>query len=299
MSGAGLRSSSPQRPRTAATSPASPSSPSTPAAGSGPSAPAPAGTGQNSPKAPSPATRGPRAPELPRGPSTKDFLSLRWDYPVYDYVAPPSDSTKEKAPRTSIPFDEAIRFIAGDDPRPLLVLRECSICNKTDRALLSPGIDNERTLLLSRWFHCVKLPVDVSEPQHPFHQLFAAPDSGHLFVSRVDGSGRVPLEADTSRTELWASMTRVLNSAYACDVASVSKDIVRHFDRLDVLDPRARELEKKRDKLMQTPLVDPLDLTKARASLDEVKKAIAAEKAGIERLTRIELRPDVAVAKDR
>jgi hypothetical protein len=37
-------------------------------------------------------------------------------------------------------------------------------------------------------------------------------------------------------------------------VASVSKDIVRHFDRLDVLDPRrvARELEKKREHKLMT-----------------------------------------------
>jgi hypothetical protein len=174
------------------------------------------------------------------------------------------------------------------------VLRECSRCNKTDRALLSPDTDNERTRLLSRWFHCVKLPVDVNEPDHPFHSLFASAEDGHLFVAQSDGSSKIPLEADTSRTELWGSMTRVLNAAYACDVSKVSRDIVRHFDRLDVLDPRLRDLQKRRDTLMQTPLVDPLDVQKVKARLVEVEGEIAAEKAEIERLARIERRAEVA-----
>jgi hypothetical protein len=231
--------------------------------------------------------------DLPRGPSTKEFLSLRWDYPVYVALAHATDSTDVKSARSALPVDEAFRFIAGGDPRPLLVLRECSRCNKTDRALLSPGTDNERTLLLSRWFHCVKLPVDVNEPDHPFHALFASPEAGHLFVSQADGSSKFALEADTSRTELWTSMTRVLSAAYACDISKVSRDIVRHFDRLDVLDPRLRDLQKRRDELMQTPLVDPLDVQKARARIAEVERELAEEKAEIERLARIERRAEV------
>jgi hypothetical protein len=76
-----------------------------------------------------------------------------WDYPVYE---PPKQDkegrTVAKVARQALPADKALAFIAGDDPRPLLVMRECKVCNGTDDALLSRGnIDNEKTILLSRW----------------------------------------------------------------------------------------------------------------------------------------------------
>jgi hypothetical protein len=267
--------------------------PSGPASGggSGPSASGPTG-GRTSPDA-TPAS----TPDVARGPSTKDFLTIHWDYAVYDGIGRHSNATAAKEKQQALARNFAIHCIAGDDPRPLLVLRECPRCNKTDRALLTPGVDNERTLLLSRWFHCVKLPLDVIEPDHPFHALFSGERPEHLFVSLVDGSSKVPLEADTSRAELWAAMTRVLDAAYARDITLVSKDITRHFDRLDVLDQRARDLEKRRDDLMQTLRVDPARVTRLAADLEDVKKAIGVERAQIEKLTKVEMRapaPDVA-----
>ena len=108
-----------------------------------------------------------------RGPSAKSYLRIEWEYPVY---VPPEESaakdTFAKKKRVALSREEAFRFIAGDDPRPLLVLRECKVCNGTDDALLKGGVDNEKTYLLSRWFHCIKLPVDVMEEDHPFHNLF-------------------------------------------------------------------------------------------------------------------------------
>lgn len=43
-----------------------------------------------------------------------------------------------------------MKAIAGDDSRPLLILRGYKVCNGTDDALLNGGIDNEKTLLLGR-----------------------------------------------------------------------------------------------------------------------------------------------------
>ena len=82
------------------------------------------------------------------------------------YVPPEEPEAKHstaKKKRKALSREDAFKVIAGNDPRPLLVLRECKVCNGTDDALLKGGIDNERTFLLSRWFHCVKLPVDVLE----------------------------------------------------------------------------------------------------------------------------------------
>ena len=246
---------------------------------------------------PGPAAKPSSTPEVARGPSTKEFLSIHWDYAVWDGIGRHSNATGAKEIQHALPRADAIRCVAGDDPRPLLVLRECPRCNKTDRALLTPGVDNERTLLLARWFHCVKLPLDIVEPDHPFHALFPDEKPEHLFVSLLDGSSKAPLEADTSRTELWAAMTHVLDSSYARDITLVSKDVARHFDRLDTLDLRARDLEKRRNDLMQTLRIDPARVSRVAADLEDVKQAIAAEKEQIEKLTKVEMRapaPDAA-----
>ena len=63
--------------------------------------------------------------------------------------------------RKALEWNAAIEALAGKDERPLLVMRECARCNKTDDALLQPGSDNEKVLFLARWFHCVRLPIDV------------------------------------------------------------------------------------------------------------------------------------------
>ena len=123
----------------------------------------------------------------PRGPTTKSLLQMKWDYPVYRDSTPKSDATTVKL-RKALSFDEALRYVSGSDPRPLLVLRECKTCNKTDNALLKAGAsDNEKTILYSRWFHCVKLPVDVIQDDHPFNALFKDNNAPHFFVATRDG----------------------------------------------------------------------------------------------------------------
>ena len=62
--------------------------------------------------------------------------------------------------------EEAVKKIAGTDPRPLLVVRECNLCRGANHALLSHKLDNERTLLLTQWFHCVKLRPNVLDKNH-------------------------------------------------------------------------------------------------------------------------------------
>lgn len=231
--------------------------------------------------------------QMPRGPSSKSLLEMKWDYPVYTASEPvKSEGTDVKAPRHALPAEEALRRIAGSDHRPLLVLRECSFCNKTDDALLTPGVDNERTILLSRWFHCVKLPVDVIESSHPFNALFPTDDAEHLFVASADGAGRIALESDTSRVDLWSAMGKVLTGAYAKDPAAASKEVGRALDRLDVLDTRIVELEKRHDKLMETAArLDPAKVKKVEADIDDVKKEIAVNLESIQGLTRIDLKP--------
>ena len=232
-------------------------------------------------------------PEKARGPSTKGILKITWDYPVYKATEPESGTgTSVARPREALSRAEALRVIAGSDPRPLLVVRECKVCNKTDNALLKPGTQNERTILLSRWFHCVKVPVDVLQPDHPFNALFPDTKSEHLFVSAPDGSAKVPLESDTSRVELWASMTKTLAAAYAKDPNGALRDITKVLDKLDLLDERIHGLEKSRDDLLETPgNLDPRRVKKLEGEIDSTRKEIEKSVETIDRISKIDLKP--------
>jgi hypothetical protein len=209
-------------------------------------------------------------------------LQLEWDYPVYAEPEEKSSGTTAKRQRRALAVEAAYAFIAGDDPRPLLVLRECKQCNGTDTALLQGGPDNERTQLLARWFHCVKLPVDVREPDHPFNALFPREDAEHLFVSAPDGSGRVGLESEGSRTEIWKAMGGVISAEYAKKADASMKRIAMLLDDLDVVDSRRREVQLRRDEILQEdgPESSKLkkierDLGRIDAELQELHEEIA------------------------
>jgi hypothetical protein len=229
-----------------------------------------------------------------RGPSVSQILELHWDYPP----GPPAPSTKDsgtsiKVNRKALPLDEALRLVAGNDPRPLLVLRECAVCNKTNDALLLPGADNEneRVLFLARWFHCVRLPIDVSSEDHPFHSLFPNVDAEHLFVSARDGTHHHGLESETSRLELCAAMSDVLADSYVKDPTPLYKDLAVFGDQLDALDNQAFDLTSQRSKLMEARVVDRKKLEKVEADLAAVKKKIADKRAEIDKASKIDLKP--------
>jgi len=227
-----------------------------------------------------------------RGPTTRDLLKMQWDFAVYTPTEERSDGTAVKAKREALPVEDAFRSIAGTDPRPLLVLRECQVCNKTDDALLKPGADNERTILLSKWFHCVKLPVDVIVPDQPFNALFPTNDAEHLFVCAADGSSRIPLESDTSRTELWTAMTKVLAATYVRDPSSALKQIRRAHDEIDAIDRKLEDLEKKRDELAEE--AGKMDKSKMKSlgkEIEALKRSLEDEKKHVDRLAKIDLKP--------
>lgn len=232
-------------------------------------------------------------PERARGPSTKGLLRISWDYPVHQAREPESGTgTAVARAREALPREEALRAIAGDDPRPLLVVRECKVCNKTDDALLRPGAQNERTILLSRWFHCVKVPVDVLQPDHPFNALFPDTKSEHLFVSAPDGSAKIPLESSTSRVELWTSMSKTLTTAYAKDPSGATKDITKVLDKLDLLDDRIRGLELSRDNLLETSgKLDERRLKRLEGEIESTRKDIEKSLETIDRLSKYDLKP--------
>jgi len=223
---------------------------------------------------------------------------MKWDYPVYDPEAgKKAEGTYSRAKRKAMTREEAVAFIAGDDPRPLLVLRECKVCNGTDEALLKGGVDNEKTFLMSAWFHCVKLPVDVMEEDHPFHNLFVEEKPEHLFVVSVDGSNHQPLQSQTSRTELWKSMKGLLEVEYDSKPDKPLKKINSLLDKLDAADQRVRQYSEQRDKILEEDGPDSKKLPKLVKKLAKEEGELAELRGEVDKAYRLELRRQKAEAR--
>jgi hypothetical protein len=222
-------------------------------------------------------------------------LKIAWEHPTYKVEEKASSGTTARRVRTALTAPEAFKVIAGKDPRPLLVLRECKTCNGTDDALLSKGADNERTSLMSSWYHCVKLPVDVLQPDHPFYELFGHDDAEHLFVAMPDGSSKIKLQSDTSRTELWAAMGQMLRATYKKDTQPVIKQVRSSLDKMDVLDTRLMGLKEKRNDVIEKDGPRSVKLDKVDAEIAQVTKEIDALKAEIAEASKLELKDNGAV----
>ncbi|MCY2959317.1 MAG: hypothetical protein NTY35_04055 [Planctomycetota bacterium] len=225
----------------------------------------------------------------PRGIASRELLELRWNYPVYEVAAEPASEhgTSVEKRREALPREKALEILAGNDPRPLLVLRECTYCNKTDDALLSRTESNERTLVLARFFHCVKLPVDVVQPDHPFNALFPTNEAEHLFVAGPDGSAKKPLESDTSRVELWTAMETTLAATYGLDAGKVTKQVLQGLDKVDEFERKVTDLETRKGQLMESPNVEVAKVKKVDAELEVAKKDAEAARAGVAKIFQV------------
>ncbi|MFK5956764.1 MAG: hypothetical protein QM477_10005 [Planctomycetota bacterium] len=203
---------------------------------------------------------------------------MRWDYPVHNLIdvnADNSSGTVAKAMRRALDEQVAFYTLAGDSRMPLLVLRECRLCNGTDDALLSRSGGNERTLIMARWFHCVKMPIEVLEEDHPFTKVFAAKHPPHLFLARWDGSNPIPLRGDLSRSELWNNMYTMLESEYKKDAEKAVKEIEKILSQYDILDEKIARLEIAIDDEIERRGPKSKKLKKKRKDLEEAQREIA------------------------
>jgi hypothetical protein len=220
-----------------------------------------------------------------RGPTTRNLMKVLWAYP--GQASQRSDATAVEQ-RTSLSRADAIRTLAGDDPRPLLVVRECASCNKTDRTLLTPGVDNERTILLSRFFHCVKLPLNANESGSPYAALFSSSNPEHMFVCQKDGSAPMTLSAEDSRPELWATLERALSSSYTKDATAAVREMSKQIDLIDTYERQLKELERRRDGLVEGE--SRPDATKVRRLEEDairLRQSMQSSIASIERLSHM------------
>lgn len=227
----------------------------------------------------------------PRGPTSRYELKIDWKFPTYvEKVESQDGRTTAVQARRALSAEEAFKYLSGDDRRPLLVLRECLQCNGTDDALMTRNADNERTLLMSRWFHCVKLPPDVLAEDHPFHVLFGDEKPGHLFFARWDGTGRKDLTGQQSRTELWGLMESYLAQDYDKGVDGSLKALLAMLDRFDRLDADLASTREELDDLIEAGDGGSRKARKLQERLAELESGKARARADAHKLSELKLK---------
>ncbi len=268
-----------------------PATPSTPEP-STPSTPSPA-----TPTTPGPGTGTPAisGPTTPRGPSggipinftrqstSREVLSIDWDYPTRVAAKPKKvkGHTVVAPVLRALPKPAAFVKIAGDDKRPLLVLRECPNCKGTDFAFLNRKLNNEKTMLLARWFHCIKLPPSVAHPTHHFRNLFAGRNPPHLFIAKVDGSDLQPFDGKQSQSQMQAAMAKMIQECYQKNPKPAMKAMLRFLSDFDHCDTMEQTILRRIKKELYAKGPKSSKLKKLRGDLDAIKaqKAKAMKRA--------------------
>jgi hypothetical protein len=202
-----------------------------------------------------------------RGKSAKKALEIEWVYPVWKPVESPGQAEKDKGTTAvkqvehALPVEKAYELVTDGDRRPVLILRECEKCKGTDHALLSRSLDNEQTVLLARWFRCVKLPPNVLTENHPFYNLFRREKEGdripHLFFVDPDGSNK---------------MFGYLDRCYAEDAKAAIKELRQVLSQYDKLDEEENLVKGRLDKEIEKNGPESERVKKFEADLVKLKK---------------------------
>lgn len=230
--------------------------------------------------------------------TSKDRLQIDWHMPVY---APDLDKKVEEGRTSSgfvqvaLPREEAFLHIHGDDHRPLLVLRECGFCKGSDDALIDRRMDVEKTVLMTQWFHCVKLPNHVLKANHPFRNLFTEKHPPHLFLASWDGSNIVPMDGLQSQSQLWKSMEKLLKQHYKKDHKKALKELAKLLNKFDHLDAAMGEQEDRYESALvkHGPKSSKLkDIKKKMAKIEKQKQAALAREKKVRDINLIPLEGD-------
>ena len=185
-----------------------------------------------------------------RGATSQKELKIDWTYPVY---TPPEQSGKTRAPSVSKSLDIPMIYevLAKDDKRPLLVLREFSTFDNPDNEKLSRKLYTEKTVLLSHYFNCIRLPHHVTEPEHPFNGLFQENKPPQLFLASADGTLFEPFEFNSSRANLLKDMNRILDKYYVKNPTKVINDLFKLLPKFDKLDLEIQDLKEDLDRAIE------------------------------------------------
>lgn len=206
------------------------------------------------------------------GSTALDRLKLDWKHPV-----PPERNGETTTAAGALPLEEAVALLwTEDDQRPLLVLRECWQCQGTDLPLLYTSANNDRTLLLSKWFRLVKLPSHVMDKNHPFHSLFAGFEFGetipHFYLLAHPGAKPVAFPGDQTQASLWKGMSDMIEQRYLGDPAKAIKQWLAVLAQFDVLDATRARLTEELGAARAEQGPDSARAKQLQAKLDEAEQ---------------------------
>jgi hypothetical protein len=199
--------------------------------------------------------------------TAQQLLNWTWDHgyaPSQSGAAPLSEK-------------DAILAMAGHDPRPLLILRECGGCDRDDHKLIEKELANDKTAVYARWYHSVKLPTDVLQPDSPFHAFFTARIPPHMLVATADGTVVGELSSRAKEAELWKLLGSALRKTYKKDPDAAVKSFLGVLDDLDLCEKELGKTEDDLIKLKATKDAVPRDIAK----LEDRKKALTDQRTAL------------------
>lgn len=168
-----------------------------------------------------------------RGPTSRRRIAVQWKSP----------SPAKDAKTTT--FDEALAEIRGRDLRPILILRDAPGSESKAKALEPFEAANERTLLFTHFFRCIKADRRVGERSHPWYPLFAAYPKAVILLCSGSGKTVVPLASTQPQKKFQAAMLSVLRLDYRRDAAAAVKRWLQLLRDLDKADADIKDLEQR------------------------------------------------------
>lgn len=229
-----------------------------------------------------------------RGSTSRSILDIDWDYPVTAASRADQTQTSASSENRVLRTHAAIAQIAGDDTRPLLIVRECRACMGTDAALFHQKQANDRTLLLTRFFHCVKLPPGVVQPDHPYSQLFAEFPTSHVLFASADGTSRSGLPHVHSVGSLWRAMGKVLARDYEGKPDRAVQQMLKLLDQFDRVDAQELSLFERMEKEIEAKGPRSPRLAKLRAQREGIETEKRALRERFDELAALPLKSDEA-----
>jgi len=180
--------------------------------------------------------RGGGLPAFTRQSTSLRRLKIQWD----NYVR----VSEERLDR-----DAAYREVRGRDARPVLLLRDCDACAGKDDALLERSMEDEKILLASGWFHCIRVDKGVLKDDHPLNALFMGGDqvAPHMILFSADGAERIGLPGKPTAKKLWNVMNKILVKDYVKPADAAIARWIGLLSRFDSLDARMREISTQRE----------------------------------------------------
>jgi hypothetical protein len=196
--------------------------------------------------------------------TAQQLLNWTWDHGY----APGAAVLSEK---------DALLAMAGHDPRPLLILRECGGCDRDDHKLIEKELANDKTAVYARWYHSVKLPSDVLKPDSPFHAFFTTRIPPHMLVATADGTVVGELSSRAKEAELWKLLGSALRKTYKKDPDAAVKGFLGVLDDLDLCEKELGKTDDDLIKLKATKDASPKDIAK----LEDRKKTLTDQRTAL------------------